>query len=243
MKTAIVTGGSRGIGAAIVQRFFSAGWRVVFTYRERDDAANAVVEGCPGGNVRAYRGDLTADDDARAFLKIVRQDSDTIDALVLNAGIVRDGLFGALAARDWRAVLNTNVVDTFALLQSVVRRMMAQKHGSITFVSSVSAQLTPVGQAAYASSKGAVNSLAKCLSRELAPRGIRVNSVAPGLVDTDMLKNLGIEDDSKRETLIERIPLGRIGKPQEIASVVYFLASEAASYVTGANVVVDGGLT
>ena len=241
-KTAIVTGGSRGIGRACVARLTAEGARVALLYHSNQQAADALVAElkAAGGEVRAVQADVR---DLRRAHEIVDQLFDEwqhIDVLVNSAGIVKDGLLGAMTEEQWREVIDTNLGGTFNYCHAVTQPMMMMRRGSIVNLSSTAAEFASRGQVNYAASKGGINGLTRSLAKELAPRNVRVNAVAPGMIETDMSQVVrGIAGDQIKKM----IPLKRIGQPEEIASVVAFLASEDSAYLTGQVLRVDGGLS
>jgi 3-oxoacyl-[acyl-carrier protein] reductase len=241
-KTAIVTGGSRGIGRACVVRLAAEGAKVAMVYRSNQQAAEALLaelQSAPG-QIHALQADVR--DLARAH-EIVDQLFDQwgqIDVLVNSAGVVQDGLLGAMTLEQWRDVLDTNLGGTFNYCHAVTQPMMMKRRGSIVNLSSTAAEFAARGQVNYAASKGGINGLTRALAKELAPRNVRVNAVAPGMIETDMSQVVrGVAGDQIKKM----IPLKRIGQPQEIAAVVAFLASEDAAYLTGQVLRVDGGLS
>jgi 3-oxoacyl-[acyl-carrier protein] reductase len=241
-KTALVTGGSRGIGRACVAQLAAEGATVAFLYNTNQAAAEALIAqlGEASVRVRALQADVR--DLARAH-QIVDQLVDQwqhLDVLVNSAGIVQDGLLGAMTPEQWHDVINTNLSGTFNYCHAVTQPMMMQRKGSIVNLSSTAAEFASRGQVNYAASKGGINGLTRALAKELAQRKIRVNAVAPGMIETDMSQVVrGIAGDQIKNV----IPLKRIGKPEEVAQVVTFLASDDAAYVTGQVVRVDGGLS
>lgn len=236
-KIAVVTGGSRGIGRAIVEKFSREGAKVFFTYKSNSAAAIDVENSTSATAIQCDQSDPDAI--IRAAETIIEK-AGKIDILVNNAGINKDGIFLMMPHSDWHSVMDTNLNAAFVWTKSVARRMYSQKNGNIIFISSVSGVVGIPGQANYAASKAAIISLSKTLSAELGPKGIRVNSISPGFVETDMIAKLP-RDVAKRER--ENTSLRRFGKPEEIAEVAAFLASDSASYITGQNIIVDGGLT
>jgi 3-oxoacyl-[acyl-carrier protein] reductase len=241
-KTAIVTGGSRGIGRACVVRLVQEGAQVAFLYQSNQEAADSLVaelQSAPG-KVRAIQADVRDLQRAHEVVDQLFEEWTHIDALVNSAGIVRDGLLGAMTGDQWRDVVETNLGGTFNYCHAVTQPMMMMRRGSIVNLSSTAAEFASRGQVNYAASKGGINGLTRALAKELAPRNVRVNAVAPGMIETDMSQVVrGIVGDQIKKI----IPLKRIGQPAEIASVVAFLASDDAAYVTGQVLRADGGLS
>jgi 3-oxoacyl-[acyl-carrier protein] reductase len=241
-KTAIVTGGSRGIGRACVARLVAEGAKVALVYQSNQQAAESLVAelASAAGEVRAIQADVR---DLALAHKIVDQlfeEWEKIDVLVNSAGVVRDGLLGAMTLEQWRDVLDINLGGTFNYCHAVTQPMMMMRRGSIVNLSSTAAEFASRGQVNYAASKGGINGLTRALAKELAPRNVRVNAVAPGMIETDMSQVVrGIAGDQIKKM----IPMKRIGQPEEIASVAAFLASDDAAYLTGQVLRVDGGLS
>jgi 3-oxoacyl-[acyl-carrier protein] reductase len=235
---AIVTGGSRGIGRAIVETLAAAGMEVAFTYRENAAAADEVVAACSGGKVSAAAVDVRDPAACQAFVEKVADRSGKIDVLVNNAGVIRDNLLGALTDEDIRTVLQTNVEGTFNMCRAVVPFMMSKRRGSIVNLSSISGEKGGRGQTNYAASKGAINGFTRSLACELAPRNIRVNAVAPGVIETEMSRTVR---ELAGDQITSRILLKRFGKPEHIAHAVWFLVSRYSEYITGQILAVDGG--
>ena len=238
----MVTGGSRGIGRECVARMAKEGASVAFIYQSSREAADELVvelkeQGC---DVMALQADVRDADRAQQVVEQLVGQWERLDVLVNSAGIVRDGLLGAMTADHWRDVIETNLGGTFNYCRSVVQQMMYQRSGSIVNLSSTAAEFASRGQTNYAASKGGINGLTRGMAKELAPRKIRVNAVAPGMIETDMSKAVrGLVGDRIKEV----IPLKRIGTPGEVANVVSFLASDEASYITGQVIRVDGGVS
>jgi 3-oxoacyl-[acyl-carrier protein] reductase len=241
-KTAIVTGGSRGIGRACVVRLAAEGASVAFLYNAAKEAAEALAaELCAQGRkVWALQADVRDAKRAQEIVDSLTSDGKRVDILVNSAGITQDGLAAAMTDEKWRDVIDTNLSGTFNYCRVVSQPMMFQRAGSIVNLSSTAAEFASRGQVNYAASKGGINGLTHALAKELAGRKVRVNAVAPGMIETDMSQVVrGIAGDQIKSV----IPMKRIGKPEEIAAVVAFLASDDASYLTGQVLRVDGGLS
>jgi 3-oxoacyl-[acyl-carrier protein] reductase len=239
-KSVIVTGGSRGIGRAIVEMLADEGCDVTFFYRGNADAANAVVAdgNAAGRKVAADQVDVR---DAAACAAAVERVADRcgrIDILVNNAGVIRDNQLAAFEDDDVKTVLDTNVGGVFNVTRAVVPHMIVQRAGKIINLSSVSAEKGGRGQTNYAASKGAINAFTRALAVELAPRKITVNAVAPGVIETEMSQDVR---ELAGESVVQKILLRRFGQPQDVACAVWFLASAYANYVTGEVLHVDGG--
>jgi 3-oxoacyl-[acyl-carrier protein] reductase len=235
---AIVTGGSRGIGRSIVEVLSAAGMEVVFTYRQNAAAAAEVVAASKGGRVTAEPVDVRDANACSAFVEKVVDRTGRIDVLVNNAGVIRDNTLGMLEDEDVRVVLETNVTGVFNMTRSVAQLMIAQRHGKIISISSVAGEKGGRGQTNYAASKGAINAFTRSLAVELAPRGITVNAVAPGVIDTEMSRDVR---ELAGDAVQSRILLRRIGRPEEVAYAIWFLSSRYADYITGEILHVDGG--
>src|SRR3954470_13348536 len=240
-KSAVVTGGSRGIGRAIVLRLAEQGADVCFSYVSNEAAAQettAEVEKF-GRKALAVQANVTQPEAAEMLIKAALEAFGKVDILVNNAGITRDDLIMRMSPENWRDVLETNLFGASWTLKAVTRPMLRAKSGRIIQISSVSGQAGQMGQANYSSAKAGLIGLTKAAARELASRGITVNAVAPGFVLTELTQDL---NDDLKSPIIERTPLGRLGTPEEIAYAVAFLASEEAAYITGQVLAVDGGL-
>ncbi len=237
-RNALVTGGSRGIGRAIVERLAGAGMDVTFTYLGNEAAANEVVSANPGLKITAVKVDARDSAAARQCVEAVIERVGRIDVLVNNAGVIRDNLLPLLEDDDLKTVFATNIEGVFNFCRAVVPFMMSKRYGRIINISSVSADKGGRGQTNYAASKGAINSFTKSLAVEVGRRGIRVNAVAPGVIETEMSQEVR---DLAGDEIISNIVLKRYGLPSEIADAVWFLSSDLASYVTGQILSVDGG--
>ena len=236
-KLALVTGASRGIGKACAIELAKAGYDVIINYAGNVDAANKTVEEIKalGVDSAAYKLDVSNPEEVNANIAEIIEKYGRIDILVNNAGITRDGLFMRMSEENWNAVINTNLSSAFYVSQPVVKVMMKQRSGAIVNMASVVGVSGNAGQANYSAAKAGLIGLTKTLAKELGSRGIRVNAVAPGFINTDMTKDL---DTSK---FTDFIPLKRLGEPEDIAKAVKFLAVDA-QYVTGQVLEVDGGL-
>jgi 3-oxoacyl-[acyl-carrier protein] reductase len=236
-RVVVVTGGSRGIGRAIVERFAALGARVFFTYHQREEQAQEVVAACGAEMIQCSQNDAAAID---AAVQRIVSTAGTIDVLVNNAGITRDNWLMLMPADDWSKVLDTNVSGAFRWCKAVSRVMLGARRGVIINIASISGLMGVAGQTNYCASKGALLAFSRALAAELGVKGIRVNTVVPGFIETDMTAKV---PKPIRDQNLQRILLKRFGKPAEVAAAVTFLASEDASYIMGQTIVVDGGLT
>lgn len=241
-KVAIVTGASRGIGAAIAKKLAADGCFVIVNYHGSAQRAQNVVTQIQesGGEAVSVQCDVSDFEACGAFITEMIKTYGRLDILVNNAGITKDGLLMKMSEVDFDAVINTNLKGAFNTIRHASRQFLKQKGGRIINISSVSGLLGNAGQANYAASKAGVIGLTKSVARELASRHITVNAIAPGFVGTEMIEAM---TDSAKESMTGMIPFGRIGEPEEIAEVASFLASDAARYVTGQIIAVDGGMS
>jgi 3-oxoacyl-[acyl-carrier protein] reductase len=235
---AIVTGGSRGIGRAIVEILVGSGMEVVFTYRDNAAAASEVIAANAGKTISAEKVDARDSAACAAFAEKIVERTGKIDLLVNNAGVIRDNLLAMLEDDDVKTVLETNVTGTFNMTRAVAPHMISKRRGKIVNISSVSGEKGGRGQTNYAASKGAINAFTKSLAVELAPRNITVNAVAPGVIETEMSRTVR---ELAGDQIQSRILLKRIGQPADVANAVWFLSSKYADYITGEILHVDGG--
>lgn len=240
-KTAIVTGASRGIGAAIARRFAKEGANIVVNYSGSQDKAEAVVTEIEqaGGKAIAVKANVADADAVKLLADAAMKEFGSIDILVNNAGITRDNLMMRMKEDEWDDVINTNLKGVFLCTKAVTRQMMKQRAGRIVNIASIVGVMGNAGQANYVAAKAGVIGLTKTTARELASRGITANAVAPGFITTDMTEKLG---DDVQSSMLAQIPLARFGAPEDVANAALFLASDEASYVTGQTLHLDGGM-
>ena len=240
-KVCIVTGGSKGIGLAMVQRFLAEGAKVwSFSRSEAEDpAALAAAAEAGGGSYQWIKCDVAAEAEVEAAVDAVVKAAGAPDVVVNNAGMTRDGLVFRMSLEDWDAVIRTNLTSAFLVCRVAARHMIKKRAGSIINVSSVVGIIGNGGQTNYAASKAGLIGFTKSLAREVAGRGVRVNALAPGFIETAMTEKIPAEMKEKLQT---GIPAGRVGKPEEVASAALFLASDLSSYITGEILKVDGGM-
>ncbi|MFE1752805.1 3-oxoacyl-[acyl-carrier-protein] reductase [Streptomyces anandii] len=228
-RSVLVTGGNRGIGLAIARAFADAGDQVAITYRSGEPPAGFFAVKC----------DITDPEQVEQAYKEIEAEQGPVEVLIANAGVTKDQLLMRMTEEDFTSVIDTNLTGTFRVVKRANRGMLRAKKGRVVLVSSVVGMLGSAGQANYAASKAALVGFARSLARELGSRNITFNVVAPGFVDTDMTRAL---NDEQREAIMSQVPLGRYAQPEEVAAAVRFLASDEASYITGAVIPVDGGL-
>ena len=235
---AVVTGGSRGIGRAIAVELASHGYEVMITYKANDEAAAETLRLIreAGADGEALKFDVGNAGETEVKLTELLARLERIDVLVNNAGVTADGLFMMMPREDWNTVINTTLNGFYNMTKPILRKMMRKKHGSIVSLSSVSALVGNRGQANYAAAKSGLIAASRVLAAEVARLGVRVNVVAPGLIETDMTSGLPMEN------IKQMIPMARIGRPEEVAKVVRFLCSDDASYITGQVISVNGGM-
>lgn len=240
-RTVIVTGGSRGIGRAVCLSFADPDTQIYFNYSSAKAAADETEKfvADAGGAASGICVDVTSEEAVREFFKKIMDETGRIDVLVNNAGITRDGLLVRMKEKDWDDVMNTNLKGVFNCTKLAAKPMMKQRYGRIVNISSVVGVTGNPGQANYAASKAGIIGFTKAVAAELASRNITVNAVAPGYVETDMTTALS---DKARAAMIARIPMGRIGTPEDVAGAVKFLTSQAAAYITGQVIHVNGGM-
>jgi 3-oxoacyl-[acyl-carrier protein] reductase len=237
--SALVTGASRGIGAAIAKALAREGWPVGVNYRSDSEAADAVVEEITsaGGRATALRGDVSDPETADALFKALEEEFGPVLVLVNNAGITADGLAPMIDDDDWNSVIDTNLSAAFRLTRRALRPMIRNRYGRVVNIASIVGGVRGnAGQANYAASKAGLVAMTRTVAAEVARRGVTVNAVAPGLIETGMSEDIA-------ENLLEHVPARRAGTPDEVAECVRFLASDGAAYVTGVCLTVDGGLT
>jgi 3-oxoacyl-[acyl-carrier protein] reductase len=237
-EIALVTGGGRGIGRAISKELAAKGYYVIINYRSQKDAAEAALAEIKeaGGDGETVQFDVANGDETAAALKGLLERHKYIKVLVNNAGITSDGLFPMTSRQGWESVIDTSLKGFYNVTKPVLRSMIRQKSGSIIAIASISGIIGNAGQVNYSAAKAGLIGACRALAKEMAKLGIRVNAVAPGLIETEMIKDLPLE------AVIQHIPMGRVGKPEEVAKAVGFLCSDDASYITGQVLSVNGGM-
>jgi 3-oxoacyl-[acyl-carrier protein] reductase len=241
MKTVLVTGGSRGIGRAVVEEFSAAGYGVAFTYSSNAEASASLLE-ClrsQGRAAAAYQADVRDFERAKEVIVQAQKDVGEIQVLVNNAGIKRDGAFASMTPEAWRDVIDTNLHGVFHYTRPLMRELMLRS-GAVINMTSVSGQRGMAGQTNYSASKAAIIGLTRSLAKEVARFGVRVNAIAPGFIETDMT---GAIDEAVRKKLYAQIPMGKPGAARDVARLAVYLASDDAQYITGQVLTMDGGLS
>lgn len=238
-KRAIITGGSRGIGKAIVEEFLAEGCSVVFTYQSSEEKAKELVNQFPNSKVFSFKADASNLSEAEATVKFALEKLGGIDILVNNAGITKDNLLLRMSESDFDSVINANLNSVFNYTKSVMKPMMGQRYGKIVNLTSVVGIIGNPGQANYVASKAGVIGLTKSNAKEFASRNICVNAIAPGFIDTDMTAKL---NDQQKEAITNNIPLKRLGSGKDVAKLAVFLCSPDSDYITGQTITVDGGM-
>ncbi|MFP3929140.1 MAG: 3-oxoacyl-[acyl-carrier-protein] reductase [Desulfobacteraceae bacterium] len=241
-RVVVVTGGSKGIGRAVAHRFAKEGARLFLVHYDQDDKAvqDALAEvSAAGGTAEARRLDVSSASDVEEFFNGVLGRFGRVDVLINNAGMTRDTLLIRMKEEDWDAVLAVNLKGVFNCTKAVIQSMLKQRSGRIVNISSVTGAIGNVGQANYAASKAGILGFTKTVAREAAPRGVTVNAVAPGFIDTEMTASL---PQKVKDSFLQQIPLGKMGRPEDVAEAVYWLCSEGAAYITGQTIHVNGGM-
>lgn len=238
-KRVFITGGSRGIGAGIAKLVAQAGAKVAVSYASRSDAAEAVIQSLPGEGHFHVALNMSDEASVQSGISQVLEKFEGLDGLVNNAGITKDNLLLRMKPQDFDEVIQTNLRGTYLCIKAALKPMIKARQGSIVNLSSVIAQMGNPGQANYAASKGGLEAMTRSMAMELASRNLRLNCVAPGFIATEMTEKM---DDKQKQAISERIPLGRMGSPEDVAGAVAFLLSDSSQYVTGQVIQVNGGL-
>lgn len=234
-KVVLITGGSQGIGEAIVRDFSSRGWIVYFTYNKSHEKANKIKEENP--NVYSFQADVSNYDLAKSIVNEICEKHGKIDCLINNAGITKDKTISFMNQTNWSTVIQTNLNGTFNYSKFVLKEMCKLQSGVIINISSISGVIGMPGQSNYSASKAGIISLTRTLAKEVGTYGVRVNAISPGFIETDMTGNIN------QDSILPNISLGRFGETKDITSVIRFLSSDESSYITGQNLIVDGGLS
>ncbi len=241
-RTVVITGGSKGIGRSIAYRFAEENAKIVLIHFDpSDDACNETLEQLKARGVMAegYKADVSSFQETEQLFRDILEKHEKIDVLINNAGITRDTLLLRMSEEIWDAVLRVNLKSVFNCTKAVIRAMSQQRSGAIVSISSVVGQIGNFGQSNYAASKAGIMGFTKSIAREVAGRGINVNAVAPGFIDTEMTE---VIPEKAKEDFLKQIPFGKMGKPEDVAEAVYWLCSDAASYITGQVIHVNGGM-
>ncbi len=241
-RIVVITGGSKGIGRSVATRFAQEKGIIIIVHYDPDEsAATETLDRVrhQGADGESHRLDVSDHEKVGDLFKDIISRFEKVDVLVNNAGITKDALLMKMSESDWDAVLNVNLKGVFNCTQAVIRTMIKQRKGSIVNISSVAGQIGNTGQANYAASKAAIMGFTKTVAREVASRGITVNSIAPGFIDTEMTATL---PEKQKEAFKQLIPMGKIGRPEDVAEAVYWLCSESAAYITGQTIHVNGGM-
>jgi len=241
-RVVVVTGGSKGIGRTVALKFAEEGAKIIIVHYDpdessSDDILNTLTQ--QGIEAESHRVDVSSYQDVQALFKEILSRFGKVDVLINNAGITRDSLLMRMSEDDWDNVIRVNLKSVFNCTQIVIRSMLKQRAGSIVNISSVVGQIGNPGQSNYSASKAGIIGFTKSVAREVSGRGITVNAVAPGFIDTEMTASL---PDRAKNSFLQQIPLGRIGKPEDVAEAVYWLSSDAANYITGQTIHVNGGM-
>ncbi|MBI5195260.1 MAG: 3-oxoacyl-[acyl-carrier-protein] reductase [Nitrospirae bacterium] len=241
-KVAVISGAAKGIGRAVAIELAGEGANISFNFLKSNKEAMDMEKEIKdlGVNVKSFQADIKNYDDVKSWVDNTKELFGGIDIVINNAGIIRDRALALMAPDDWREVINTNLDGTFNLTRAAIVTLIKQKNGIIVNISSVSGITGMPRQTNYAASKAGIIGFTKSLAKEVAPYAIRVNAVAPGFIETDMLKDL---KEEYKTQMIKHIPQGRLGKPEEVAKVVKFLVSDDARYITGQTIIIDGGMS
>ncbi|NLV77684.1 MAG: 3-oxoacyl-[acyl-carrier-protein] reductase [Tissierellia bacterium] len=240
-KVALITGGTRGIGRAIALKLSEEGYNIAISYINNNKKAQEVVDEIEKNNVKALaiKADVSKEEEVNNMMKVINKELGNIDVLVNNAGITRDNLLIRMKTEDWDQVIDTNLRGVFLCTKAVARGMMKKRYGKIVNIASIVGISGNAGQGNYSASKAGVIGFTRSIAKELGSRGINVNAVAPGFIETDMTQVL---EDNIKDEMLKSIPLNRAGKPEDVANLVVFLCSEKADYITGQVIHVDGGM-